>query len=129
MKSFKEFMLEVYDFSKHLSKSKKPAAVNHPDEIADFPYEAKRQFDNFREIDHPDFGDGKVPKAIPGNFWEKHNLQRHWTANEIEKNPKRAAEHLDILHHHFPEIAKHYHMKPMSPESSEEETGYESPHK
>jgi hypothetical protein len=129
MKTFKQFMLETYDFHKHLEKSDKPPALNHPGEIADFPGEAKRQFDNFKRIGHHDFGDGEPPKSIPGNFWEKHGVEKHWTVKEIEKDPKKVAEHLDVLHHHFPEIAKHYNMKPMTPESSEEETGYESPHK
>lgn len=132
MKSFKQHISEGYDFSKHLKKSdsKEVPYINHHGEVGDFPEEAKRQFDNFRETDHSYPGDNEeAPKAIPGNFYDKHNIKRHWSVKEIEKNPDLAARHLDHLHHHFPEIAKHYNMKPMTPESSEEETGYESPHK
>lgn len=118
MKTFKQFMTEVYDFNKthHMG-------MNDPREVADFSTEAHRQINNFGKRVHEDFDDGtKPPKPIHDEFYDEHKLKRHWSLKEIEDNPEEAARHLDLYHHHYPEIAKHYNMRPMMPEVSDEHT-------
>ena len=118
MKTFKQFMTENFDFKKTFHMG-----MNDPREVADFSTEAHRQMKNFGKRVHEDFDDGtKPPKPISDEFYDEHKLKRHWSLKEIEKNPEEVARHLDLYHHHHPEIAKHYHMRPMTPEVSDEHT-------
>lgn len=117
MKSFKDFL--------NISNM----AINNVGEIKDFPHEAARQLKMFSRSEHPDFeDDSSVPEAIPHDFYEKHALTKEWTPKSVLKNPEEAARHLDLYHYHFPHIADHYGMSPMTPEESERITGHPSPH-
>lgn len=122
MKSFKDFI------NKNKLNQITNIAINNVGEIKDFPHEAHRQLKMFSKEKHEDFEDGSsVPDAIPDDFHKKHSLSKNWTVKNILKDPEEAARHLDLYHHHFPKIADHYGMTPMTPEESERITGYASP--
>jgi hypothetical protein len=124
MKSFKQY-IEAYDFSKTFHMG-----LNHPGEIKDFPHEARRQLKLFTLPNHNDTGSNNPPKPISDKWLKSNGLSRNPPSiDHIEKSAETIAMHLDNLHKEYPEIAKHWNMRPMSPENIEDDSGYESPHR
>jgi hypothetical protein len=80
--------------------------------------------------DHNDTESNNPPKPISDEWLKSNKLSRNPPSiDRIVKNAKTIAMHLDNLHKEYPEIARHWNMRPMSPENIEDDSGYESPHR